>query len=133
MQCVKCGSPLRPGAMFCGMCGAPCQQGAARMPGHALTADGGMYAGARIPLDKPVVMGCDPSRCTLVLPPNTPGVSRLHCTVKCQDGVVCIMDHNSTYGTYWSSGTRLPANIWVRVSDSFWLGDPGIRYTVITV
>lgn len=96
-----------------------------------LTADGGVYAGARIPLDNPVVMGCDPTRCNLVLPPDTAGVSRLHCTLKYENGTVYIMDHNSTYGTFWSTGMRITPNMWVRVADSFYLGSPAVRYTVL--
>ena len=41
----------------------------------------GKYAGMQIPFNSNIVIGRDPSRCTLVFPEGTPGVSAVHLTL----------------------------------------------------
>ena len=38
--------------------------------------------------------------CSVLFPPNTPGVGRHHCRVYLTGGSVCLEDENSTYGTF---------------------------------
>jgi hypothetical protein len=50
-------------------------------------------------------------KCKVLFPPNTPGVSRHHCTLFVKNGNVYLVDNNSQYGTYLlPSMQRLAAN-----------------------
>lgn len=96
-----------------------------------LTASGGIYGGQHIPISGTVKIGYDPDRCNLVLPKGSPGVSGLHCTLRCSGNTVYIMDNRSRYGTFFKSGRRLPQDKWVPVTESFYMGSNAVMYTVI--
>ncbi len=66
----------------------------------------GTYAGSQLLIQQEVVMGTDPSRCNVVFPPGTPGVSRAHLRIWPQDGGLMVMDLRSTYGT-WINNQRM--------------------------
>lgn len=103
---------------------------------HAtLHASSGPLTGSYFPLHQSsVTIGCDPSQCNIVLPAGTPGVSRRHCTLELRpDGVVYLMDHNSSYGTFWESGQRIPSNQWVPMPAAafFFLGSQEVSFRCV--
>lgn len=49
---------------------------------------------------KPFLIGTDGTRCTLIYPKGTPGVSRVHCSLVFDGKTVMVKDENSSYGTY---------------------------------
>ena len=59
-------------------------------------------SGKTISLKKgtPVVIGRDPSRCQVVYPKDTQGVSSVHCTITFDGTQVLVADNGSSYGTY---------------------------------
>lgn len=101
-------------------------QGAGRA---VLSAVSGPLAGAEFPFGQSVTIGCDPSQCNIVLPAGTPGVSRRHCTLELRPGGVYLMDHSSTYGTFWQSGQRVAPQQWAAVTGPFYLGSQAVTFT----
>lgn len=100
-----------------------------------LHARSGPLAGSYFPLQQSsVTIGCDPGQCNIVLPAGTPGVSRRHCTLELRPDGVYLMDHNSSYGTFWESGQRIPANQWVPVpaTATFFLGSQAVSFNCNT-
>lgn len=68
----------------------------------------GAYAGQKIPLYLPMVLGRQPRDCQLLFPPDTPGVSRRHCRLELCWGSILVTDLNSSYGTYLDGERLLP-------------------------
>ena len=66
--------------------------------------------------------------CGLVYPPDTPGVSSHHCTVRWDGtaGEFIVLDTGSTYGTYLETGIELEKNTDYRLppGSRLWLGQP---------
>ena len=54
-----------------------------------------------------IVIGRDNRRANVVYPLNTPGISSVHCEIYHQNGVIYIIDKNSSNGTFFADGTRL--------------------------
>lgn len=94
-----------------------------------LSASSGPLAGRSFPFRQSVTIGCDPGQCNVVLPAGTPGVSRRHCTLELRPEGVYLMDHSSSYGTFWQSGQRIAPNQWVAVTGPFCLGSQGVTFT----
>ena len=72
----------------------------------------GVYASQTFTLDKDVSIGRDPALCSIIFPPNSPGVSRLQCQI-CVNSLgfrAAVIDCNSTYGTFLN-GRRLSPGI----------------------
>ena len=70
----------------------------------------GVFAGSMFPLsESPVRIGRDASLCEIVMPPNTSGVSRLHCEVRAdiQNKRIFLRDIGSSYGTQIAGGRKL--------------------------
>lgn len=70
----------------------------------------GVYAGAQIRVTGEIILGTDRSRCSLPIPPGTPGISRVHLRIWPEDGQIAIMDMGSTYGT-WIGNRRMTAGL----------------------
>ena len=68
-------------------------------PGLCLWGTAGVFTGEMLPLAPPVTLGRQPDLCQLIFPPDTRGVSRLHCRVELVWGTVLITDLHSRYGT----------------------------------
>lgn len=66
----------------------------------------GVFAGKRIPILQEYYLGVDTSRCHIVFPLGTPGISRVHLRVWSANGRIMVMDMNSTYGS-WIDGKKL--------------------------
>jgi predicted component of type VI protein secretion system len=58
-----------------------------------------------------LVLGRDPSRCNLLFPAETPGISRLHCSIQAADGGISVTDSGSTHGTFLENGSRIPSHV----------------------
>lgn len=82
-----------------------------------------------------LIIGRDPARCTLRLPENTRGVSRLHCQVTVSGAALVLTDLGSSHGTF-VNGQKLVPNQPVSLSRgvSFSLGGPSgtsaVTYTI---
>ena len=92
---------------------------AGRLPGRLAGIQGiqGRYRGKRfeVAAGQTVRAGRDRS-CGILYPPNSPGISRLQCSLALdRQGRLCIRDEASTYGTYVNQ-TRLRAQIWYTLS-----------------
>lgn len=94
-----------------------------------LTANAGPLKGNVYPFTDTVTIGRDPSVCQIILPADTSGVSRKHCTLKIHPDGIYIMDFSSK-GTYLRDGTRLPKNEWVKISGVFCLGSPNVTFSL---
>lgn len=75
---------------------------------------------------QPILVGRSGS-CALRFPDNTPGVSGSHCTVQWDAANSCfvVMDLNSSYGTYLSTGERMSPNVpyRLRAGERFYLAE----------
>jgi len=54
-----------------------------------------------------LVIGRDARLANIVYPPNTPGISSVHCEIKYDNGIFVLIDKNSSNGTFLADGTRL--------------------------
>ena len=71
--------------------------------------------------------------CKVLFPPDTPGVSRHHCSVILRDGVAYLVDNGSHYGTFLLSPTqRLAPNSPVALTEnkSFCLARNDIMFVI---
>ena len=66
----------------------------------------GLWAGKVVPVQSELLVGTDESRCSLVYPRGTPGVSRLQFRIWPQNGGLMVMDMGSSFGT-WINDQRL--------------------------
>ena len=85
--------------------------------------------GNKFELKIPLTIGRDSSTCSVILPPNTVGVSRRHCKLECRSDDVYIMDVGSSSGTFLN-GQRLEVNKWYKVIGNFYLGTPEIMFSI---
>lgn len=78
-----------------------------------------------------LVIGRDPGQCSLCLPQETKGVSRRHCQVTVNGGLLLLTDLGSSYGTF-AAGQKLEPNRPVSLTrgSSFYLSDPSVTFTV---
>ena len=68
----------------------------------------GIYKGNVFPAAHgKLVIGRDARLSNIVYPPNTPGISSVHCEVKYDNGMFVLIDKNSSNGTFLVDGTRL--------------------------
>ena len=93
----------------------------------------GPMAGATYPINGSLRIGRDPGQCQIVFPAETKGVSSLHCEVLQQPSGVLLTDHNSSFGTFLSSGRKLNANesVFLNTGESFYLADAGNTFKVV--
>lgn len=88
------------------------------------------YDGRVIPITNGATIGRDKGN-TIVLPADTPGISRNHCRLDVQNGRVILTDLNSTYGIL-IHGKRIPPNtpVALNVGSSFSLASEQYTFTV---
>lgn len=72
----------------------------------ALECTGGIHTGAKFLIQGDTLLGTDKSRCRILFPRGTPGVSRVHMRIWAEDRNLWIMDMGSSYGT-WLNGKRM--------------------------
>ncbi len=89
-----------------------------------ITGIDGVYAGNSFPVKDRIIMGRASDKCNIVFPPNTPGVSGLHCELRNTKDHLELFDRGSTYGTYLGEGTKIEANTPYKLNygDTFYLG-----------
>ena len=78
-------------------------------PGHGipvLECVKGSYAGRKMPIQQELYLGVDSSKCSIVYPKGTPGISRVHLRIWPDNGRLMVMDMGSTYGT-WLAGKKM--------------------------
>jgi hypothetical protein len=94
---------------------------------------GGHFAGAVFPINGSLCIGRDPSRCQIVYPPGSVGISSFHCEVRQTPASILLTDRGSTYGTFMSNGRQLNANesVVLKPEDSFYLAESENLFRVI--
>ena len=70
----------------------------------------GTFANNSFTITGNLIMGRSASRCHLVYPQNTPGVSNVHCELRVVNGVLYLIDRGSSYGTFVGNQMRLNPN-----------------------
>lgn len=78
-------------------------------PGHdipVLECVKGSYAGRKMPIQQELYLGVDASKCSIVYPKGTPGISRVHLRLWPDHGRLMVMDMGSTYGS-WLGGKKM--------------------------
>lgn len=80
---------------------------------HKLRAVNGPLAGKEWNVKNVLMVGRDPSG-AIVFPPDAKGISRIHCSVKEQQGNVMLTDLGSSYGTF-VNGKKLEPNESVQI------------------
>lgn len=79
----------------------------------------GTYAGRRLRVTRDLRLGTDATRCQLVYPSGSPGISRVHLQLWPHEGALMVMDMGSSCGT-WLDGKRLTPGLAYRLA-------PGLR------
>ena len=97
---------------------------------NLLIATDGPLKGMIYPLGDQLTIGRDPNSCNVVLPADTPGVSRRHCSIVLRADGAYIMDHGSTSGTFLQSGERIPINTRVKIDGGFYLGSRAVAFVL---
>ncbi len=102
--------------------------------GFRVQGTSGALSGKRVYVStkQPLVIGRDRSACNMVVPENTPGVSRQHCAVSFKNGKLYIEDLGSTHGTFIAPGRKLMAKepIEIHSGDTFYLGTPKESFVI---
>ncbi|MCD8365210.1 MAG: FHA domain-containing protein [Clostridiales bacterium] len=70
--------------------------------------------------------------CAVRFPNDTKGISRHHCAIRWQQGVLVLVDMGSTYGTFQGDGRQLPQNYPVTIAPGsrFYLADPSNLFQI---
>ena len=93
----------------------------------------GIYSGQKIPLTRgKFVFGRDPSSCNIVLPKETAGISRTHCTLVFDGKNAFLQDNGSSYGTYLANGKRLASGeqAFLQNGQRFYLGNQSTMFEI---
>ena len=92
----------------------------------------GIYAGKEFKIDGRLVFGRDSSKCDVVFPVDTEGVSGGHCVVAKNGPKVIIRDIGSTYGTFINNGLKIDRDFDVELGDgdTFYLGSEKQKFVV---
>ncbi len=92
--------------------------------GTTLVCTRGIYAGSRIPIREETLLGTDRNRCSIVYPPGSPGVSRVHLRLWADKGQMLVMDMGSTYGTWLNEKRMTPGLVYaLNPGMNLYLGD----------
>lgn len=67
----------------------------------------GVHANEKLLLEGELIIGRDPQMCQLIYPESEKKISGVHCKVQEINGNICVIDLNSTNGTFFQDGTRL--------------------------
>ena len=79
-----------------------------------------------------LIVGRD-NDCAVRFPSNQPGVSRHHCSVRWEGGMLMLTDLGSSHGTFLQNGTRLSPQYPtpIPVNTQFSLANSGIAFQVV--
>ena len=100
--------------------------------GRKLISVGQVLPGRVFPINDTITIGRDPTRCQIIVPSNTEGVSRMHCKVQDTPNGITIMDVGSNYGTYFENAEKLTPNqpYSLAVGGTFYLGSKKCGFKV---
>ena len=89
-------------------------------------------AGKSYPAGREQTIGRDGSRCDIVFPVETKGVSAKHCKISPAEEGIVLSDLGSTYGTFLANGTKVEPGQkrMLRLGDAFYLGGEDNRFEV---
>lgn len=92
----------------------------------------GYFAGRNFEISTNIVIGRSKSRCHLVYPQDTPGISNVHVEVLNREGKLMLVDRGSSYGTFLNGGTKITPNqaYELKNGDTFTLASAANMYTV---
>lgn len=71
----------------------------------------GAHANEKIPVQDELIIGRDNKMCQLVYPASEKNISGVHCKIQEVNGKICLIDLDSTNGTFFQDGTRLTPNM----------------------
>lgn len=71
----------------------------------------GVHANEQILVEGEIIFGRDAKVCQLVYPADSKKISGTHCKLQEINGTLCLVDMNSTNGTFFEDGTRLKPNM----------------------
>ena len=73
--------------------------------------------------------------CGVRFAPNTPGISRHHCSIRWYQGGPALVDLSSSHGSFLSDGRQLPPNYPtpLQVGSRFYLGDPQYMFQLVRI
>ena len=73
--------------------------------------------------------------CGVRFAPNTPGISRHHCSIRWYQGGPALVDLSSSHGSFLSDGRQLPPNypMPLQVGSCFYLGDPQYLFQLVQI
>ena len=94
---------------------------------------GGAMAGNIFPIeDATIVIGRDVSKCAVIYPPDTAGISNVHCQIKKAYPCVEITDLGSSYGTYYENGVKMQKNTPYKLGngEAFYIGEKKNKFIV---
>ncbi len=117
-KCIRqivAASPVEPGAKSAGGAAAQVvhhERANAKAALLTVTATGSLNAGKKYELTPGghLIFGRDAAKANVSFPADTKGVSSVHCEIKEKDGFLVLIDRNSSYGTFFSNGTKLEPN-----------------------
>ncbi len=94
----------------------------------------GPLEGCAYPLvenNQEILIGRDASTCNLHFPADTKGVSRIHCKLYWSNGLLMLMDLNSSYGTFKENEKLMPMQpINLKAGDTFYLAEKTNQFKV---
>ncbi len=85
----------------------------------------GIHANEKFLLEDELIIGRDAHMCQLIYPESEKKISGIHCKLQVIEGKVCLIDLNSTNGTFYQDGTRLRPNMprTMGAGQGFYLGN----------
>ena len=93
----------------------------------------GPLQGQMYPVRSRLVFGRNQS-CNVRMPDGTPGLSGMHCALRATRDGAMLEDLNSTHGTFFADGRRLPPNYPepIAVGMRFYLGSPQLLFRLVS-
>lgn len=125
-------SPARPSqaAMPATMPASPAAPAAVRL---GITCLSGPFKGRTYTVGgNGILIGRDQD-CAIRFTPDTPGISRHHCSLRWQQGTLVLTDLDSAYGTYMADGRRLPPQYPTRMATGscFYLANSNNLFQIV--
>ena len=93
----------------------------------------GPLQGQVYPVRNGLVFGRN-QRCNVRMPDGTPGLSGMHCALRATRDGATLEDLNSTHGTFFADGRRLPPNYPepIAAGMQFYLGSPQLLFRLVS-
>ena len=90
-----------------------------------LTGLSGYFEGKAFSVESQIRLGRDSNVCAAAFPVDQPGISGCHCQIVLENNAVYLKDLGSSFGTFMADGTKLTAQLPVKLKDGdrFYLAD----------